>query len=431
MLAAAGMLAVTTTGMTLSIRYSAYALAAIALSGGFLTPVMLSTGENQPLTLFGYVLILDIGTLLLLKFRQWPSLVAASLIGSVLLYVGWHSEFFDISQRSIAFGVIAAFFVFYNLYILLSRFYAQHMESRIDQLVVFASAAFFFLAFFAQYQWETTWPVQGFTLALATFEIGSAKLIQRYRRAARMSISAYSAASVIMTVIATFVALEQRWLMPALAAEMAAIGWIGFRLDSPSLRRWAYLLGLIVLFRYADDIDFYLEPFDRFVPVLNGRFLVCAAAVAGFYVLMGFLWRYRARLGTNERYALPIVFVITQGLSLWLLSAEVHDFFRFEAPDHLLNWGASLYAYQLSLSVLWALYSSLLTGLGIFKRLRGARVLGILLLGATVLKVFLVDLSELKTFYRIISFIVLGLLLLAVSYGYNRFKHLIFGEDLP
>lgn len=71
-LATAGMLAVTTTGMTLSVRYSAYCLAAIALLGGFLTPIMLSTGQNQPITLFSYVLLLDIGTLLLLRFRQWP-----------------------------------------------------------------------------------------------------------------------------------------------------------------------------------------------------------------------------------------------------------------------------------------------------------------------------------------------------------------------
>ena len=65
-LAAAGMLAVTTPGMTLSVRYSTYSLAAIALLGGFLTPIVLSTGQNQPITLFGYTLLLDIGTLLLL-----------------------------------------------------------------------------------------------------------------------------------------------------------------------------------------------------------------------------------------------------------------------------------------------------------------------------------------------------------------------------
>ncbi|KAF0215516.1 MAG: hypothetical protein FD174_4110 [Geobacteraceae bacterium] len=430
-LAATGMLAVTTTGMSLSIRYSTYSLAAIALLGGFLTPIMLSTGQNQPLTLFGYILLLDIGTLLLLRFRQWPSLVAASLFGTVLLYFGWHSEFYGDAQRWLAFGVIAVFFVFYNLYILISRLYSQNEESKVDQIVIFGSAAFFFLAFFFQSHWESTWPVKTFTLVLAGIEIGMAEVVRRRASNARMTIAAYAAASVIMTVIATFIALEQRWIMPALAAEMAALGWIGLRLDLPALRRGAYLLGLLVLFRFADDIVLYLEPFQRFIPLFNGRFLVCAAAVAGFYILMYFTARYRDKLDINERYVLEITFIITQALSLALLSIEVHDFFRFRSPGHILGWGSSHYAYQLSFSVLWALYASLLTGVGIFKRLRGARVLGILLLGATVLKVFLVDLSALQTFYRIISFIVLGLLLLAVSYGYNRFKHFIFGEDQP
>lgn len=430
-LAAMGMMAVTTTGMTLSIRYSTYSLAAIALLGGFLTPLMLSTGQNQPLTLFGYILLLDTGTLLLLRFRRWPSLTAASLSGTVLLYMSWHSEYFSDEQLSLAFGVIVLFFVFYNLYILISRLYSQNVESIIDQIIIFGSAAFFFLAFFAQHQWESTWPVKGFSLILAGFAIGMAELVRRRAPAAKMTIASYTVVSVIMTVVATFVILEQRWLMPALAAEMAALAWIGFRLDFPTLRRGAYLLGLLVLYRFAEDVVLNLEPFASFMPVFNGRFLVCGAAVAGFYIFMGIISHNLDRLDANERYLLEIVLIITQALTLVLLSFEVHDFFRFRSPEQVLEWGASHYAYQLSLSVLWALYASLLTAVGIFRRLRGARVLGILLLGATILKVFFVDLSELQTFYRIISFIVLGLLLLAVSYAYNRFKHYIFGEDQP
>jgi uncharacterized membrane protein len=430
-LATAGMLAVTTTGMTLSVRYSAYSMAAIALLGGFLTPIMLSTGQNQPLTLFGYILLLDMGTLLLLRFRHWPSLVAASLAGTAILYSGWHSEFYSDEQRWLAFGIVFLFFAFYNLYILISRIYSQYEESTVDQIVIFASAAFFFLAFFAQHHWLCDWPVKSFTLLLAAVEIGLAEIVRRRSYSDPTTISAYAAASVIMTVIATFVALEQRWIMPALAAEMVALGWIGLRLGLPRLRCGAYLLGLLVLFRFADDLFIYLEPFQRFVPLLNGRFPVCAAAIAGFYIILYFIGRNRERLDVNERYAPEIIFIITQALSLILLSIEVHDFFRFRAPYHYLGWGESHYAYQLSLSVLWALYASILTGVGIFRRLRGARIMGILLLGATILKVFLVDLSALQTFYRIISFIVLGLLLLAVSYGYNRFKHFIFGEDKP
>lgn len=428
LLASVAMLAVTSTGMTLSVRYSTYSLAALALLGGFLTPVMLSTGQNQPLTLFGYILLLDTGTLLLLRFRHWPSLVAASLLGTGLLYSGWHSRFFNDEQRWLAFGIIAVFFAFYNLHLLFSRLYPKHEESKVDQIVVFGSATFFFLAFFSQEHWVANWQVKTFVLALAGCEIGLAELLRQRRATAPLTIASYAAASVIATVVATFVALEQRWIMPALAAEMAALGWIGFRLNFPVFRRGAYLLGLIVLFRFADDFFLYLEPFEQFIPIFNSRFLACAGGVAGFYLFLGLLSRHRDKLAGNERYALEITFTLTQALSLALLSVEVHDYFRFRSPGQLLNWDAPHYAYQLSLSVLWALYASLLTGIGIFKRLRGARILGILLLGATILKVFLNDLSSLQTFYRIISLVVLGLLLLAVSYGYNRFKHVIFGE---
>jgi uncharacterized membrane protein len=428
-LAAAGMLAVTTTGMTLSVRYSTYSLAAIALLGGFLTPVMLSTGQNQPVTLFSYVLLLDLGTLLLLRFKRWPSLVAASLLGTILLYSAWHSEYFNASQRALAFGIVATFFAFYNLYILISRLYSRDQESRADQIVIFGSAAFFFLAFFSQQHWQATWPVKSFTLMLAGVEIGLAELVARRAAAARLTVSACACVSVIMTVIATFLTLDQHWILPALAAEMAALGWIGLRLDLPALRRGSYLLGLAVLYRFSEDIVFQLEPFQRFTPIFNGRFLVCAAAVAGCYCLLSFVVRYRHKLDAGERYLLEITFIVTQALSLALLSAEVHDFFRYRSAAHVLGWSASHYAYQLSLSILWAFYASLLTGAGIYKKLRGARVMGILLLGATIVKVFLVDLSSLQTFYRIISFIVLGVLLLAVSYSYNRFKHFIFGED--
>ena len=431
-LAAAGMIAVTTTGMALSIRYNAYSLAAIALLGGFLTPVMLSTGQNQPISLFSYIFLLDVGTMLLYRFRQWPSLIAASLLGTALIYMGWHAEFYDDPQRWLALSIIAIFFILYNLHIFISRFTLNYKESTIDQTIVFGAAAFFFFSFLAQNHWRYTWPVKSFILLLAFIEIAIALPIRRSRPAARITIATYATVSFIMTVIATFVVLEQRWIMPALAAEMVALGFIGLRYDLPKLRYGSYLLAFLVLLRFKVDITgYYLEPFHSFVPIFNGRFLVCAAAIIGFYIYLYFFRRFQDKLPAEENNLLKITFVVTQALSLILLSFEVHDFFRFRSPSRYLGWGASHYAYQLSLSVLWALYGAVLIGVGIFKRLRGVRILGILLLCATVLKVFLIDLSSLQTFYRIISFIVLGLLLLAVAYCYNRFKHFIFGENEP
>ena len=47
-------------------------------------------------------------------------------------------------------------------------------------------------------------------------------------------------------------------------------------------------------------------------------------------------------------------------------------------------------------------------------------MLGIVLLAATVLKVFLVDMQALDRGYRIVAFVVLGVLLLAISRLYQR-----------
>lgn len=430
-LAAVAMIAVTTTGMTLSIRYSTPSLAAIALLGGFLTPIMLSTGQNQPLFLFGYVLLLDMGILLLVRFRQWPALVVASLLGTVFLYAGWHADFFTDAQRWIAASVILIFFILYNLHLLIFRPNAKDHNPMFDQMIIFGAAAFFFLAYFSQYSWQNVWPVKLFSLALAAVEVCLAMLVHEKDRHASIKKASYAAVSGIMTVIAMFLVLEQRWLLPALAAEMAALGWIGLKMDFPKLRQAAYLLSLLVLIRFADDLTLRFEPFQPFLPVLNSRFLSCAFAVAGFYVCLHAMKQHQERFVTGELNVLKILFVVTQALSLLLLSVEIHDFFRFRSPRHVLGYADANYAYQLSLSVFWALYASVLTGIGIIKRLREARMMGILLLGVTVLKVFLLDLSRLDTFYRIISFIVLGLLLLAVSYGYHRFKHLIFGENEP
>ena len=75
---------------------------------------------------------------------------------------------------------------------------------------------------------------------------------------------------------------------------------------------------------------------------------------------------------------------------------------------------------QLSLSVVWALYASGLLVAGRLRRLRLLRVMGLALLSLTTLKAFFWDLSSLDRIYRIISFIMLGAILLIVSYFYQR-----------
>lgn len=83
------MMLVTATCCALSWRYDTLVIAIIGLIGGFLTPLLLASGSDNPLGLFGYVLLLDGGLLYLARQRRWPSLAILSLVGTVFYEASW------------------------------------------------------------------------------------------------------------------------------------------------------------------------------------------------------------------------------------------------------------------------------------------------------------------------------------------------------
>ncbi len=87
-----------------------------------------------------------------------------------------------------------------------------------------------------------------------------------------------------------------------------------------------------------------------------------------------------------------------------------------------LDLAGSTQSYKLGLSILWGLYALLLIALGIWKRQPSLRIMAIVLFGFTLLKLFLYDISDMNTISKTIVFVILGLLLLIISFLYNKFK---------
>ena len=78
--------------------------------------------------------------------------------------------------------------------------------------------------------------------------------------------------------------------------------------------------------------------------------------------------------------------------------------------------------FKLGLSILWSVYSLLLVSLGIYKKKKYLRISALVLFGVTLAKLFLYDISNLSTISKTVVLIVLGLLLLTISFLYNKFK---------
>ena len=102
------------------------------------------------------------------------------------------------------------------------------------------------------------------------------------------------------------------------------------------------------------------------------------------------------------------------------------------ASSELINWmdiAHSTQSYKLGLSILWGSYSLLLIILGIWKNKKHLRIGAISLFGITLIKLFTYDISYLDTISKTILFVLLGVLLLIISFLYNKYKHLIFNEN--
>ena len=76
------MVLVTATSAALSLRQNAELLAALALLGGFLTPVLVSTHQNHEVALFCYLALLDLGTVWVVAIKGWRRLLLGSFIGT-------------------------------------------------------------------------------------------------------------------------------------------------------------------------------------------------------------------------------------------------------------------------------------------------------------------------------------------------------------
>jgi uncharacterized membrane protein len=82
-------------------------------------------------------------------------------------------------------------------------------------------------------------------------------------------------------------------------------------------------------------------------------------------------------------------------------------------------------------SITWALFALAFLITGIARRLPALRYCGLALFAIVAVKVFTSDLDSLDSFYRIVAFLILGVLLLVGSFLYLRFRELISTEPRP
>ncbi|HZE12533.1 MAG TPA: DUF2339 domain-containing protein, partial [Chthoniobacterales bacterium] len=105
----ASMAVVTAVAFFLAVRMNAQVIVILGLLGGFLTPVLLSTGVDNPTALFGYIAVLNIGVAAVALRKRWDYLVLLAAAGTIIMEFAWADKFFVERKANIAFAIFIGF----------------------------------------------------------------------------------------------------------------------------------------------------------------------------------------------------------------------------------------------------------------------------------------------------------------------------------
>jgi uncharacterized membrane protein len=82
----------------------------------------------------------------------------------------------------------------------------------------------------------------------------------------------------------------------------------------------------------------------------------------------------------------------------------------------------------ISVTLLWLLTAVVIFVVGVRQRSNPLRMTAITLMGATLLKLLVLDSLRFSTVQKVIAYLVLGVLLLLVSFFYQKFRQQLFEE---
>jgi uncharacterized membrane protein len=126
----------------------------------------------------------------------------------------------------------------------------------------------------------------------------------------------------------------------------------------------------------------------------------------------------------KEDFLKPVQFNLTVAFDILLFTSVI-----WMASSELITWldiAKFTQSDKLGLSILWGVYALFLIALGIWKKKKHLRIGAIALFTVTLVKLFFYDISHLDTISKTIVFVILGILLLIISFLYNKFKQIIF-----
>ena len=334
----------------LAVLQNSRSLAILGVVGGFLAPVLTSTGQGSHVVLFSYYLVLNVAILGIAWFRAWREL---NLIGwSFTFIIGslWGFQYYKPELLASTQPFLVLHFLFYQaIAILFALRQPAHRLGYVDVALVFGTPVVGF-ALQAALVHGIEYALAYSAVILAVFYALTALWLWRSKgEKLRLLIESYTALAVGFATIAIPLAFDARWTTAAWAVEGAALVWVGVR----QRRQLAKLAGTALV--GLSGLSFLEAGWqdDMGLPVLNGNVL------GGLLISIGALFASRKLEVKDDSlfgpaFKLASILLFTWGVLWWLATGwmEINDRVPYlDSSGHQLSNHIALLFLSLSVAV--------------------------------------------------------------------------------
>ncbi len=416
------MVAVTALAGLLALTHDIMWLAVLGIIGGFLTPVILSTKQDNQIALMTYMTILNGGILWIAAFKRWGLLNGLGFAFTWLLFLAWYGAHYEPVKFIRTTVFLNIFFAAYAIVPFAYYFVPRDQAQRPGFAITFLNTL---IAFGVSYvmirEYASTQAVSIVSVAYGMLYFAMAVYLRRRNPQSLDAFVMLVAMSVLFFVITVPLYFSRHWITVCWAVQAAVLLWAAVRIVDERLFFGGIVLLFIAFCKFAFHDLINLFQFDPslmaftkgFAPAFAERWLtsltVLSATFAGAAVLRENAVKQQLAGARDARNLFLVIFGI---LAFAVLNIEVAGYFYDYARP----------ARFAAISVLWALFATALMILGFVRNATILRRCSLVLFAVILLKVFIWDMAHVSTPYRIVSFLVVGVLLIGASYLYHRFK---------
>ncbi len=302
-------------GVLLALLQNTQTLAILAAAGGFLAPILTSTGNGSHVGLFSFYLILNLGILVIALYKAWRLLNWVGFMFTFFITAAWGVLKYEPILYSSTQPFLIAFFILYLIVSILFSFkQPTNLKGMVDGSLVFGLPLVAFGLQTALLK-HTEHGLAMSAIVLAVIYIAlSLGLSRRYLQSHRVLIESFLALGVSFATLAVPLALDASWTSVTWALEATGLVWVGLRQARLRPRVVGYLLhaAAAISLVIVDGID------TGITPIISGDFLGVALLALTAFTIAYLLHHFTDTLRNVEKIISPIA--IAFGVLWWFVA---------------------------------------------------------------------------------------------------------------